>query len=131
MAERLHKGEKVLRGIPVSAGVCRGKILVLDKIGHNVTRRELAEAELAEEVNRLEKALLGTRQQILDVQRKLAGSIGQDQASIFDAHLLVLEDPALIDEAVRVIQTGKAQNYLLVGLVSVSVLLGAFLLLPK
>ena len=33
--------------------------------------------------------------------------------------------------AVRVIQTGKAQNYLLVALVTVSVLLGAFLLLPK
>jgi NADH-quinone oxidoreductase subunit L len=33
--------------------------------------------------------------------------------------------------AVRTIQTGKAQNYLLVGLVTVSVLLGAFLLLPK
>ncbi|OQA45657.1 MAG: NADH-quinone oxidoreductase subunit L [Chloroflexi bacterium ADurb.Bin325] len=33
--------------------------------------------------------------------------------------------------ALRVIQTGKAQNYLLVGLVAVSVLLGAFLLLPK
>ena len=33
--------------------------------------------------------------------------------------------------AVRLIQTGKAQNYLLVGLVTVSVLLGAFLLLPK
>ncbi len=33
--------------------------------------------------------------------------------------------------AVRTLQTGKAQNYLLVGLVTVSVLLGAFLLLPK
>jgi NADH-quinone oxidoreductase subunit L len=33
--------------------------------------------------------------------------------------------------ALRVIQTGKAQNYLLVGLVTVSVLLAAFLLLPK
>jgi NADH-quinone oxidoreductase subunit L len=32
---------------------------------------------------------------------------------------------------VRGIQTGKVQNYLLVGLVTVSVLLGAFLLLPK
>ena len=105
MAERLHKGEKVLRGIAVSAGVCRGKILVLDKVAPNVTRREVTEAELPEEINRLEKALLGTRQQILDVQRKLAGSIGQEQASIFDAHLLVLEDPALIDEAVRVIQS--------------------------
>ena len=36
-----------------------------------------------------------------------------------------------LGSAVRVIQTGKAQNYLLVGLVTVSVLLGAFLLLPK
>lgn len=107
MAERLHKGEKVLRGIPVSAGVSRGKILVLDKVRHTVTRHELTEAELPEELNRLEKALLGTRQQILEVQRKLAGSIGQDQASIFDAHLLILEDPALIDEAVRVIQTER------------------------
>jgi NADH-quinone oxidoreductase subunit L len=33
--------------------------------------------------------------------------------------------------ALRVIQTGKAQNYLLVGLVAISLLLGAFLLLPK
>lgn len=33
--------------------------------------------------------------------------------------------------ALRTIQTGKAQNYLLVGLVAISALLGAFLLLPK
>ena len=26
----LHKGERVYRGIPVSEGVCRGKILVVD-----------------------------------------------------------------------------------------------------
>src|ERR1041385_4813858 len=107
MAERLHKGEKALRGIPVSNGVCRGKILVLGKVRHTVSRRELADAELAEEVNRLEKALVHTREQILAVQHKLAEGIGAEQASIFDAHLMVLEDPALIDEAVRVIQTEK------------------------
>jgi len=33
--------------------------------------------------------------------------------------------------AMRVIQTGRVQNYLLVMLVTVSVLLAAFLLLPK
>src|SRR6267378_1980214 len=110
MAERLHKGEKILRGIPVSAGVCRGKILVLDKVRHTIARRELADAELTEEVSRLEKALIRTREQILDVQRKLAEGIGAEQASIFDAHLMVLEDPALIDEAVRVIQTEKVNG---------------------
>jgi NADH-quinone oxidoreductase subunit L len=36
-----------------------------------------------------------------------------------------------VGNAVRVIQTGRAQNYLLVGLISVSVMLAAFLLLPK
>ncbi len=107
MAERLHKGEKVLRGIPVSAGVCRGKILVLDKARQTISRRELTDAELPEEVNRLEKALIRTREQILEVQRKLAEGIGAEQASIFDAHLMVLEDPALIDEAVAVIQREK------------------------
>ena len=33
--------------------------------------------------------------------------------------------------AARVIQTGRVQNYLLVGLIAVSVMLGVFLVLPK
>ncbi|MCW5551818.1 MAG: phosphoenolpyruvate--protein phosphotransferase [Verrucomicrobiae bacterium] len=97
----------MLRGIPVSAGVCRGKLLVLDKQRQVVTRQDLSESEAGEEVNRLQRALVTTRHQILEVQHKLAENIGAEQASIFDAHLMVLEDPALIDEAVRVIQSEK------------------------
>jgi phosphoenolpyruvate-protein phosphotransferase (PTS system enzyme I) len=107
MAERLHKGEKVLRGIPVSAGVCRGKILVLDKVQQTISKREISEAELAEEVSRLERALVQTREQVLDVQRKVTASMGAQEGGIFDAHLLVLEDRVLIDEVVRLIQEQK------------------------
>src|SRR5260370_19472732 len=103
MPEPLHKGEKVLRGISVSAGVCRGKILVLGKTRPSVGKRQLTEAELAEEVNRLEKALIQTRHQILEVQRKVSQGMGAKEGSIFDAHLLVLEDRTLLDEVVRVI----------------------------
>ena len=107
VATQLHQGEKTLRGIPVSAGVCRGKVLVLDKARPAIEPRVLAEAELAEEINRLQRALVCTREQLQDVQRQLALSLGDSHASIFDAHLLVLEDPALIDETVRVIQQEK------------------------
>jgi phosphotransferase system enzyme I (PtsI) len=107
MAERLHTGEKILRGIPVSAGVCRGKILVLDKPHHTIERRELPEAEIPAELNRLQQALVKTREQLQEVQRQLTQSLGPGQASIFDAHLLVLEDPSVIDEVVRVIQQEK------------------------
>jgi phosphoenolpyruvate-protein phosphotransferase (PTS system enzyme I) len=107
VATQLHQGEKTLRGIPVSAGVCRGRILVLDKARPAIEQRSLAEAELPEEINRLQRALVSTREQLQDVQRQLAASLGASHASIFDAHLLVLEDPALIDETVRVIQEEK------------------------
>ena len=107
MAERLHQGETVLRGIPASAGVARAKIVVLEKPRHRVEQRALSDSELAGEVSRLQQALLRTREQIRAVQKKLSQNVGAEQASIFDAHLLVLEDPSLIDEAVRVIQRDK------------------------
>jgi phosphotransferase system enzyme I (PtsI) len=87
--------------------VCRGKILVLGRPRPSITRRHLSEGELAEEVNRLERALVQTRQQILDVQRKVSEGMGAQEAGIFDAHLLVLEDRTLLDEVVRVIQEQK------------------------
>ena len=68
------------------------------------------------------------------------GKVGRRLSEIgqwFDTHIVdaaVNGIGAITDwfgSAVRVIQTGKAQNYLLVALVTVSVLLGAFLLLPK
>ena len=107
MAERLHTGETILRGIPVSAGVSKGKILVLDKVHHTVERRDVPETEVANEISRFQHALVQTREQLQDVQNQLTKSLGPGQASIFDAHLLVLEDPSLIDEVVRVIEQKK------------------------
>jgi phosphotransferase system enzyme I (PtsI) len=107
MPEPAQKGETIFRGIPVSAGVCRGKILVLGKSQAAVPRRELAESAAVEEINRLEKALIQTRQQILEVQRKVSTGMGAEEGGIFDAHLLVLEDRTLLDEVIRNIQEAK------------------------
>jgi phosphotransferase system enzyme I (PtsI) len=68
---------------------------------------QLTEAELAQEVERLEKALVLTRHQILEIQRKVGEGMGAQEGSIFDAHLLVLEDRTLLDEVVRVIREEK------------------------
>src|ERR1041385_7063401 len=104
MAEASNKGQKTFRGIPVSSGVCRGKILVLGRGRPSVSKGNLTDGQLTEEVNRLEKALIQTRHQILEVQRKVSQAMGAQEGSIFDAHLLVLEDRTLLDEVVRVIQ---------------------------
>ena len=107
MPEPLSKGEQTFRGIPVSAGVCRGKIIVLGRARPTISQRSLSDGELSEEVNRLEKALVQTRHQLLEVQRKVSEGMGAAEGSIFDAHLLVLEDRTLLDEVLRVIQEKK------------------------
>src|SRR6266404_5904688 len=110
MSEAPKSGERTFRGIPVSPGVCRGKILLVGRARPTISRRHLQETQLPEEVNRLEKALAQTRHQILEVQRKVSKGMGAAEGSIFDAHLLVLEDRTLLDEVVRVMQKEKVNG---------------------
>src|SRR5438874_2481119 len=107
MAEATRDGERTFRGIPVSSGVCRGKIVVLRRNRPTVNKRNVSDAELPEEINRLEKAIVETRTQIQQVQHRVIEAMGAKEASIFDAHLLVLEDRTLLDEVIRVIQQDK------------------------
>src|ERR1044071_9043536 len=107
MPDAAHRGEKVFHGIAASEGVCRGRILVLRSTGLCINKRHLSDGNLTEEINRLERAMIQTRQQILEVQRKVSEGMGAKEGSIFDAHLLVLEDRTLLDEVVRVIQEDK------------------------
>jgi phosphotransferase system enzyme I (PtsI) len=110
MAERLQKGEKILRGIAVSDGVCRGKILVLHRTHHIIARHEISADEVAGETGRFEKALVQTRQEILEVQRKVVENLGAKEADIFEAHLLMLEDHALVGEVIRLIKEEKVNS---------------------
>ena len=67
----------------------------------------MADNEVAEEISRFEKALVETRRQILEVQRKVLENLGAKEADIFEAHLLMLEDQVLVDEVIRPIRDQK------------------------
>ncbi len=108
MPSSRKKAERIFRGIPVSAGVCRGKILVLvDPKDDAVPQYSVAEEDLDKELKRLDQGLADTRKEIAEVQRQVTETLGVKDASIFDAHLLVLEDPTLIEEVTRRIQHQK------------------------
>lgn len=102
------KGEKVYRGTAVSAGVCRGKVLVLHRTRHLITQRVVSDTEIIDEIKRFEQVLVKTRTQIKEVQRRVVKNMSAAEADIFDAHLLMLEDRVLIDEVIRLIRDQKA-----------------------
>jgi len=74
---------------------------------HTVLRRPLAEEEVHEQMQRLEQAMVETRRQITEIQHQVSETLGVKDASIFEAHLLVLEDPVLLDEVSRLVNEDK------------------------
>lgn len=72
-----------------------------------IPRRAVPESEIPGELQRLEKAIIETRRQLLAVQEKVNTSMGSKDATIFDAHLLVLEDPTLMGEVTRLVGQEK------------------------
>ncbi len=107
MTDPAPTGERVYKGIAVSAGICQGKAFVLHKVQTHVPHYSVAEADLPQQVQRFQQALMLTRQQIQEVQLKVSLALNAQEASIFDAHLLVLDDPILIDSVAELIETKK------------------------
>lgn len=103
-----RQGERVFRGVPVSAGLCRGKIFVLPpKEDKEHPRYTISEDEVPEEIERFRQALTRTRDQIHSIKQRVQAAMGASDAAIFDAQLAVLDDPMLVD---RVIDTIKSQK---------------------
>jgi len=107
MTDPAQTGERVFKGVPVSAGICQGKALVLHKAQTQVPHYEVAEADLPHQVQRFQHALVLTRHQIHEVQHKVSQALDAHDASIFDAHLMVLDDPTLIDSVTGLIHSKK------------------------
>src|SRR6201993_3411593 len=97
--------ERRFHGVGVSPGIARGAIFVYRPEDEVPPLRKIEEKEIPEEIARFEAALIATRTQILEMQHRIAESIGAKDAGIFDAHLLVVEDRTLIDEVLRKLET--------------------------
>ena len=96
-----------LKGIGVSPGVVIGKARVLAPDQVHVPERSLKEDEVEHENCRLEDGLIETRKQIKAIQKDLESKTALGDASILDAHLMVLDDRSFIEEIVTEIRTDR------------------------
>lgn len=98
MSETTPSEEIIIEGIAASPGVAHGRAVVYLQKQLDVPCYDIPEAKIEAELERFEQAILETRIGISKVRDKIADSLGEGEARIFDAHLLVLEDNALLDE---------------------------------
>ena len=98
MSEQTPKEEIILEGIAASPGVAHGTALLYLQKELDVPSYDLPPEAIDSEIERFDQAILQTREEITAVRHKVAASLGEGEARIFDAHLMVLEDSALLDE---------------------------------
>src|SRR3954462_14785785 len=103
--ETLAKTEITVPGIAASQGIAYGQIFVYVQSELEVPSYQVEPEKRIDEVARFDRALVVTRQQISKIKNEVEKNIGPEEAMIFDAHLMVLEDQALIGETIREFET--------------------------
>jgi phosphotransferase system enzyme I (PtsI) len=91
-----------LTGIGVSPGVVAGRAVVLIHRAQ-VLRYHIAPARLEHELARLDASRVRSRAQLVEIQASVARR-RPELASLFDAQLLMLDDPMLVPRAVDIIR---------------------------
>ena len=95
MKEQRH--EIRLAGIPASPGIAIGTALVLGSRIADIEKSQIRKEDVEYETNILEQSIDITKKQILKLQEKVLKELKDEEARIFDAHLLILDDYTLIN----------------------------------
>ena len=103
-----NKEEIIFYGLPASPGVVHGPAFRFLHEEVQVLKYQVQESDHDSEIERFHEALKNTQSQIIQIREDVAKNLSEKEASIFDAHLLVLEDKALLDDVVNEIkQSGE------------------------
>jgi phosphotransferase system enzyme I (PtsI) len=98
-----------LRGIGVSPGIAMGEVLLPKRVIFT-SRKELVPApQIEDELKRLMRAIERTKADLVQVREKIKEKMGEESSFIFEAHLLILEDPTLLTGLEHIIREERAR----------------------
>ena len=93
------------KGTGASPGIALGKALVIEHSELVIEKKTIENID--EEIQKLESAVKVSKEELTKVKEKALAELGEHEAEIFEAHLLVLEDPELIGSAISKIRDEK------------------------
>ncbi|WP_102345332.1 phosphoenolpyruvate--protein phosphotransferase [Bacillus sp. Marseille-P3661] len=97
--------EKVITGIAASAGIAIANAYLLEHPDLAVEKKDIQDAD--SEVQRFTAAIQKSQEELEAIREHALQKLGKDKAEIFSAHILVLNDPELINPIKDKIQNEK------------------------
>jgi phosphotransferase system enzyme I (PtsI) len=94
----------MIQGIGAASGVAIGKAFVLPSWEWDLPESRLDTIDLAKEFERLYEGIRTSRDEIEIIRNEFKEVVGEEESSIFDAHLAILEDPVFMNEIQGIIE---------------------------
>ena len=107
--QRLHTVE--LSGIPGSPGIAIGTAFIYDATNFWIDERDIKPEEIDKEKARFSDASEKVIQDLKELKYKIETRVGEKNARIFDPHIMLLQDPEVIDETNELIESGKSAEF--------------------
>ena len=96
---------EMLKGIAASDGVAVAKAYLLVQPDLSFTKTTVEDTSA--ETVRLDEALSKSSDELQQIRNKAAQSLGEEEAQVFDAHLMVLSDPEMVGQIKQTITDTK------------------------
>ncbi|HEX9162783.1 MAG TPA: phosphoenolpyruvate--protein phosphotransferase [Thermoanaerobaculia bacterium] len=96
---------RTYKGIGVSPGIAIGRAVIVEKRIASVYRVPIRDEDVPGEVTRFMESLEKTRDELLELKQKVSRSMGEEFASIFEAHAMMVSDPAFADKVIQKIES--------------------------
>jgi phosphotransferase system enzyme I (PtsI) len=99
-----------LRGIGVSPGIAMGEVALSERVIFTSRREAIPAGQVEDELRRLRRAIERTKDELVRIKTDISSKMGEEHAFIFEAHLMILEDPSLLSGLEKVIVEGKVRS---------------------
>ena len=94
----------MLKGIAASSGITIAKAYKLETPQITIEKKD---SNPQEEIEKFKNALAASRKDIETIKERATGKLSDEELEIFDAHLMVVDDPAMSDEVISMIENEK------------------------
>ena len=101
--------EVIYEGIPASPGIAIAPVHVIARGFSAPEVYEIEESEIPREQARFRQAVEITKRQLVELQSRLEDLSGENESGIFEAHVMMIEDRAVVDRVLTAISK-RAQN---------------------
>ncbi|MDF3129973.1 phosphoenolpyruvate--protein phosphotransferase [Kiritimatiellaeota bacterium B1221] len=101
------KRQITFQGTGASRGLAVGTVQLLGSVENSISRTRIDESDIPAEIVRLQDALLATRKQLREIRQHVGETIDENAATIFDTHLMMIDDLSFIDKIVEGLRKRK------------------------